>query len=185
MTLIVEDGTGLPNAESYVSVADFDTYCTTRGITFTGSPDTTAKEVALRKATAYIDTRYRYKAARQFTVKALEYPRAGLVDWSGMTITGVPSRVKAADCELAARALAGTDLFSDDERGGMVKSQQVGPISITYQDGAPTGVVFTAAFKALEPYIRDVLAAGPPAMATPSCPAFNFGMFDNNSGGPA
>jgi hypothetical protein len=35
VTLVIEDGTGKANAESYVSVADFRTYADGRGLDYT------------------------------------------------------------------------------------------------------------------------------------------------------
>lgn len=56
--LIVEDGSGLANAESYVSASDAASYAADRGLTFPASPADKA-EAALRRATAYIDNTYR------------------------------------------------------------------------------------------------------------------------------
>ena len=58
MALIVEDGTGVSGAESYISVVDADDYHTNHGNTSWGSADTTAKEIALRKASEYLDGKY-------------------------------------------------------------------------------------------------------------------------------
>ena len=60
MAFTVEDGTGLSDANSLASVAEFDAYCTERGIDVTGFADTTAKEVALVKGADYLKTVYYY-----------------------------------------------------------------------------------------------------------------------------
>lgn len=54
MALIVEDGTGLADAESYLSVADADTYHADRNNEAWQDYSTAEKEAALRKATQYI-----------------------------------------------------------------------------------------------------------------------------------
>jgi len=64
MPLIVEDNTGLANAESYISVADADVYLANMGRTSWAAATTAAKEIALRKATQYIDTAYSFRGAR-------------------------------------------------------------------------------------------------------------------------
>ncbi len=56
MALIVEDGTGLSTAESYVSVTDYQTYNTERGI-IDAAADGPIEE-RLRIATEYIDIRW-------------------------------------------------------------------------------------------------------------------------------
>lgn len=160
MSLIVEDGSGRADAESYLSVADFTAYCTARGLTFTAETDTVTEQ-KLRIATGYIDTVRRYKGSRTLAAQALEFPRAGLTDWGGLAITGVPARVKNACAELAYKAFT-ENLYVDLDRGGMVASQSVGPISVSYSDGAPAGKSFTAAIKLLEPYFRDAKEIGAP-----------------------
>lgn len=76
MTLTVETGIGFANADSYASVADADAYAANFGLTWAG--DATAKEVALRRATAFLDANYRarfpgYRVKRRD--QALEWPR--------------------------------------------------------------------------------------------------------------
>ena len=51
MSLVVEDGTGKADAESYISVADADTYHSNRGNTDWAALTTTEKEQLLRGAT--------------------------------------------------------------------------------------------------------------------------------------
>lgn len=157
MALIVEDGTGKSDAESYISVADADTYFSNRGNAAWADLTTEQKEQALRKATDYMVQAYRlrWKGVRKNTVQALDWPRsfvpredyqyAGL---NGYTTIGgsyyypsdsVPEEVKRACAELAVRASAGV-LWQD--AGAQVKSESVGPISVTYADGARQGVAY-------------------------------------------
>ena len=161
MSLVVEDGTGLPTAESYLSVADLDTYVSNRGLT-NAAATTPAKEAALRNATTFIDSFARYKGVRYSETQGLEFPRTGLTDWSGYTVSGIPNRLKNACAELAVKA-ASESLYTDADRGGMVKSESVGPISTTYMDGAPPEKLFTIAKRLLDQYIRKVneLMGGP------------------------
>ena len=55
MTLIVEDGTGKSDAESFASVASADAQMTALGITIWTSLVTEEKEQALRRATQYME----------------------------------------------------------------------------------------------------------------------------------
>lgn len=77
MTLVVEDGTGLDTAESYISATDADTYHALRGNTPWAALADADKEIALRKATEYLDARYgaRWKGARTVSSQALGWPR--------------------------------------------------------------------------------------------------------------
>ncbi|HEY6965899.1 MAG TPA: DnaT-like ssDNA-binding protein [Burkholderiales bacterium] len=153
MALTVEDGSGLASAESYLSVTDAKAYWTAHGLAL-GSATDAACEVALRNATIYIDSQWRFKGARLVAGQALEFPRSGLVDWSSAAITGIPRRLKDACAEAAFRALT-ENLFTDLDRGGQIKSETVGPLSVTYADGAPAGKTFTVVERLLAQYIRD------------------------------
>lgn len=94
MSLVVEDGMGLSNAESYVSTTELDAYFAKWGMS--GLPDSAAKkEVLLRKATRAIDTLYSFDGEKLTSTQALQWPRSGSVP------SGVPQVVKDATCEMA------------------------------------------------------------------------------------
>lgn len=153
MPLTVENGTGLSDADSYITVAAFKAYADDRGYSYAGYTDTQIEQ-KLRLGTQYVDTIQRYKAQRLVASQSLEFPRLELYDWSGILVEGVPLRVKNATAELAFRALSG-ELYADLDRGGQVQSESVGPISVTYKDGAPVGKFFTFAMNLLEPYRKE------------------------------
>jgi len=160
MTIIVEDGSGMANAESYLSVSDFKAYCDNRGMSYASQTDAVIEQ-KLRIATGYIDTVKRYKGQRLLSAQSLEFPRASLTDWGGIAVEGVPGRVKQACAELAYKAFT-ENLYTDLDRGGMVTSQSVGQISVSYADGAPVGKSFMSAMKLLEPFFRDSSTIGKP-----------------------
>jgi hypothetical protein len=175
MSLVVEDGTGKANAESYQSVAGLRAYADARGLTI--ADDDQVLEQKLREATEYVDTCQRYKAQRSSATQAREFPRTGLLDWSSMPVEGVPKRVVDATNYLAVVA-HGESLWTDSDRGG-VRSESVGPISTTY-DGSPVNKVFTTAMKLLEQYVRDPSEPLPViGFATPASGViFSVGMDD-------
>jgi hypothetical protein len=142
MTLIVEDGTGLPNAESYVSVAEADTYFTSLGNP-AWAADTAAKEVALRKATQYLDDTYQWKGKLVSDTQALGWPRTGVYDSEGRDISdSVPVKLKKAAFELALTSIT-TPLVEDLTNAAFVKREKVGELEVEYQAGAPTARQFT------------------------------------------
>ena len=132
MSLIVEDGTGLPNSESYISVLFADEYHAKRGNAAWTALDSAAKEAFLRRGTEYIDAVYTFKGHRLTDAQALAWPR---------DVAGVPVAVQRATAELALRSING-DLIPD--AGPQVKSETVGPISVTYMDGAANFTSFSA-----------------------------------------
>lgn len=187
MALIVENGTGLADAESYITVAELKSFCTSRGYSLAGSSDTVLEQ-RLRQAATYIDTILRYKGSKLSSGQALEFPRESLTDDAGLAVAGVPRRVKQAAGELAYKALAEA-LYQDLERGGKVVSESVGPISTTYADDAPGGKVWTLAHNLLAPYVRGNKDRNGPVFASAALPAteggtyFGLGMHDNPSSG--
>ena len=134
MPLVVEDGTGLDNAEAYISVADADAYHDARGNAAWAALAEPAKEAALRLGADYLGQAYglRWAGARLTDTQALDWPRVA---------KGVPEAVRRANAELAARAAAGP-LLAD--QGPAVKSETVGPLSVTYADGARQSVRYAA-----------------------------------------
>lgn len=103
MTLIVEDGTGLAGAESYVSVVDASTYYDEHGgPTANWTAATTAqKESALRYATTWLEARYLWPGAVSTYTQKRAWPRRFAYDTEGRLLTGVPEAVIEAQCEAA------------------------------------------------------------------------------------
>lgn len=160
MALIVEDGTGKSNAESYLSVADADTYVTNyRGAAHAWlSLDTTTKEVLLRRAALYIDNRYlnRWKGYATTDTQRLEWPRIDAVTSSGWYIAcnTIPEALKYAQVEAAIRLNEDeANVQPDLARGGKVKSEKVDVIAITYMDGAPSRTVYTQ----IDEWLKDLI----------------------------
>jgi hypothetical protein len=151
MTLIVEDGTALANAEAYITVAAADQYFSDRGNVAWAALLTPAKEQALRAATDYLSSVYalRWAGVRRTTTQALDWPRLfvqrkHVAGGYGMfplyyDESSVPVEVQRACAELALRASTAT---LNPDVGAQVKSQQVGPIQVTYIDGARQSQAF-------------------------------------------
>jgi hypothetical protein len=149
MALIVEDGNGLANAESYVSVADCTTYCTAHGLTAWTGADA-VKEVALRNATQYIDTNYSFKYDKTYVDQALEFPRYWW-DWDDAPMT----RLRSACCELAVKALSGS-LFVDADPSVTIKVK-VGPIEKTTRPSDQSGQV---RYKQVDALLKQLITGG-------------------------
>ena len=134
MALIVEDGTSLPNADSYLSVVAADAYHAAMGNAVWQPLPAADKEAALRRATQYLDTRYRWRGEPLTTTQALAWPRTA-AQWP-------VRRLQDATAELALRAAEQGSLYAD-EGAAAVKSETVGSISVTYADAQRGQVKFT------------------------------------------
>lgn len=100
MALVVEDGTGLTDSESYVSVAAADAYFAGVGNTSWPGLTETQKEQCLRVATDYIDRRFSYYGCRKQSSQAHEWPRYP----NYRDNTPMPAELIKATCEYAVRA---------------------------------------------------------------------------------
>lgn len=130
MDLIVEDGTGKPDAESYISVSDADVYFSNRGNAVWAALAAPAKESALRQATDFMFAAYRWAGSRTTAAQALDWPRAGAV-LNDLLVPSdvVPEVVRRACAELALRASAGS-LSPDAEP--VVTEKTIGPLTTKY-----------------------------------------------------
>jgi hypothetical protein len=141
MAIVVEDGTGLSNAESYVTVAFCDTYFSDRGdATWTGTD--AEKEEALRKATEYLDVTYTWIGSIKVDTQALGWPRDGAWDKEGRSLEDiVPLGVERATAEAALKALSAS-LLADTTNSDFVTKEKVDVIEVEYASGAPSGTQY-------------------------------------------
>lgn len=113
----VEDGDGLPGANSYLSVAEANDYHEGRGNTvWTVSTVTDAmKQAALVRATDYIDKRFgtKFRGWKQTSTQGLQWPRLDAEDNSGYLLQDIPVQLKQATAEYALRSLSLHELTPD------------------------------------------------------------------------
>lgn len=139
MTLIVEDGTGLSNADSYVSVLGADTYV---GDTFfSGSWSTTStpdKEKLLKNATRLLDSFYDFKGEKTVSTSSLRWPRTGVFDNDGVEVASniVPKGIVFATVEMAIALQNNNFLAENDARG--ISSLKVDVIEIQFERSEKT-----------------------------------------------
>jgi hypothetical protein len=123
---VAEDGTGLIDANSYCTVSFANDYFTERGNLTWDDAFTDAKEVALIKATDYIELRFanKFKDSTLFpdTPQALSFPRTGKI--------AIPVQLLRATCEYALRALSAelTADISNDLVVDTTTERVIGPI---------------------------------------------------------
>lgn len=158
MAFIVEDGTGLAAANSYVSVADADAYFLDRGNATWEDADTDVKQAALVRAAAALDGKYGalWPGVRATSAQALDWPRTGAYDRDGYYLELVPKAVKNAACEGALIELESAGALSPVlERGGAVIREKVGSLETEYAVGASAQTAYTAIAQALARIVRS------------------------------
>lgn len=142
--MVVEDGTGLSNADSFVSVAYADTYFTTRGVSAWAS--LTNKEALLIKATDYIEAVYSesWKGVTLNDTQSLSFPR--IID----DATVYPDRLLKAVCELALKANSG-DLLVDVEQRTI--EEKVDVITVKYAEYSDQKTQYSMVYGLISPYL--------------------------------
>src|SRR5450830_2066044 len=154
--LTIETGEGLPDAESYASVAAADARCASLGLTAWAALAEADKEIALRKAMIFMATyRVRWAGRRMNQRQALDWPRYGVkADGFPVPSNEIPVDVVNACIDLAARAGRGEDLLPDlDTDSNVIKKDKTGPLETEYfQNTADARERFVAVDTLLAPY---------------------------------
>lgn len=153
MAIIVEDGTGKSDAESYATVAYAITRHANLGNTAWALLTTEQQEQSLRLATEYLVQKYRsaIQGARKTSTQALDWPRYSVyVDGFLIPSDVVPVDWQNACCDLALKSSEGT-LLADLERG--VKREKVGPLETEFFEGSPESTRYQTIELMLQPYL--------------------------------
>lgn len=139
MALEVEDGTGLANADAFVSVEGCTEYCEAHGLAgWTEVPRSPAAddEAAIRRATSWLSNSFTWQGAKlKGRGQGQAFPRIGVIDEEGNDVpsTEVPIEIVQACCIAAA--------YERENPGGLtpnvslidrVKSEQVASIKVEY-----------------------------------------------------
>ena len=169
MAFVVEDGTGLANANSYVSVAEADAYLSLGGYTLWSDLAESERRHALVRATRYLTQMYRlrWKGTRATANQALDWPRNFVEreDYTYPTLNGstfiggyfyypdnvVPQEVKDVCCELGFRASSG-ELAPDV--GRLKKRSKVDVLEVEYESYAKPYTVYRAIDGFLAPLLK-------------------------------
>lgn len=142
MALVVEDGTGLSNAESYIDVEFSDSYFLKRGITEWAG--LTNKESLIIRAMDYIENNYAYQGTKLLSTQALQFPR--LI--CGESV--YPIALKNAVCELALKSNE-EDLLADTDKTTI--REKVGALEVEYDPNQDNTKSYNYVNKLLAPYL--------------------------------
>jgi len=160
MAIIVETGSGVPNANSYVTLSYCDTYFETKGYTTWVNGDDDLKECAIINACDYMET-LMWKGQKALSTYVLSWPRRGVYDADGYPIYSdtIPLQVQKAQCELALRFFQNKAPLADVSSGdSYIIKEVVGPIEISYSSSHPPNVQFPEVEALLRPWINSKLS---------------------------
>ena len=161
MAIIVEDGTGKIDAESFASVVEADAYVAKwyGAHADWGVLDEAGKEVSLRRGTLFVGSR-EYKGVRAVEDQAQSWPRIymGWIDGHYVDNSEMPVNIINASIEAAVRDAEGEILFPDhyDQRIAS-ESKGVGPLTkkYTYEYGKEPGKTFESVEKLIRPFLKS------------------------------
>jgi hypothetical protein len=155
--LVVEDGTGIANANSYVDRDYVDAYHLEMGNTdwvmksSTYESDPSESDLdgdrAMIRGARSLDRIFgnSWKGLQTFYgTQGLNWPRTG-VDYEGNAIerNELPRELKHAQCEAALREkVSPGSLLPDLERGGAIRKVKAGSVEVVYESGAPSTTIF-------------------------------------------
>lgn len=140
MALVVEDGTGLTNANAFVSSTDFKAYLDARGYDHSASSQTQIEQAIIR-ATDFLSNSYRWGGFKRRGrgnaqgEQSLAFPRTDLVDRDGYSVPfdAVPHEIKDATIEVARLELttpgAMTPTYTPHAR---VRMRKTGPLTTEF-----------------------------------------------------
>lgn len=184
MTLIVENGTIVANANSYVTVAEADSYWTDRVDEVWTDAEDAQKERALIQATDYMKQAWRliWKGSIVDSTQAQDWPRRGVdvpdffdpffrqvnvplqfQDTYFIPEDEIPNEVKTAQILLARDQMdssGNATITLQDSLGRKTKREKVGSLEVEYMNSADAGntrqtTLYWTAKKVIEPFLRE------------------------------
>ena len=160
MALVVETGTGLVNANSYISAADATLYIQTYTDGGAWSDDVTEQEKALLMAGQALDLNWgkRFTSFRVIGHQSMLWPRYSFYDADGQLVlnNSIPACLGKAQAELALMYMAGVDLFPNEPRTGQV-SQERTKVDVVETHVWYSGSADFSLFKKVDLILRPIL----------------------------
>lgn len=190
ITITVETGAVVAGANSFVSLADFKTYCDNRGRVYTAIYGDETIKAALIKMADYLND-IPWKGVKTGRDNPMAWPRygdesggslwnqiqwpasswVGVLDRDGFYIdtSAVPVEVVKAQNEGTWLILTGKDMEPVLNRGGQIKRQKVDVIETEYFATAPPTTEFKAVMNRLRGLLRSSGGDGVGTMEIDRC----------------
>lgn len=164
MALVIENGSGVTGANSYVTTTAARAYATARAITLPAAGSgTDPLEALLTKALDFIEgLRAEFQGVKVDADQALQWPRYGVVvDGYALDSDVIPTVLKSAQCQLACDAYS-TTLMPVGGGREVIKERVEGAVEVNYSPGSGSNPQpqFTAAMALLAPLLTTGLSGG-------------------------
>lgn len=153
ITITVEDGSGVADANAYVDVAAVKAYAEQRGVTLPSDDEEIAAMII--KATDYLESfACKYQGRKTDCDQSLQWPRTGVVlCCADYPSNQIPKQLKSAQCAAILIQNEGLVLQPNVTAADYVIEETVGPITTKYANPIQAGISaqFTALDSLLEP----------------------------------
>lgn len=146
-------------SDSYVTLAEYEAYVASQGLTPLSGNDA-SHEAELRRAAVVIDDSYSFIGLKQYQFQARAWPRLvrQLVDDWPIDPDTIPDAIKRAQMEMAWLIHTGVDPFAT--YNGAIKRERV-KVDVIEEETEYTGGKGRPAFTGVERILRPYLSAGP------------------------
>lgn len=154
MSLIIEDGSQVANANSFVTDAEYTTYSTARGLTVGAT--VSDREQELIKAVDYLQSvENSLQGYRSSSTQELIYPRQGVTLYGYVLASDkIPKELKNAQMEAAIYATSGSLLANTTNNN--IKSEKLDTLEVEYfKGGNSTNTQLTRVNAQLRPLLED------------------------------
>ncbi|MBQ0112635.1 MAG: hypothetical protein KBT03_05860 [Bacteroidales bacterium] len=156
--IIVEDGTCVPNANSYITYEEALEHQTARNRTDWLDLDEAARVASIIRGTEYIDSVFNWRGRRKYESQELAFPRVMLFDLDGFPVNGIPKRVKLAVLEATYYMSLNEDVELTTE-SGPVKRERADVVEMEYfanSSDSEGGEDTTSKYKPLNRILRGL-----------------------------
>lgn len=164
ISIIVEDGTGKEDANSYVSVSELISYASNRGVELSDS-DSTA--TLLIKASDYLESK-NYKGEKSYLLQALSWPRKNAYidsnSESPFPDNLIPKQIKIAQMQLALIVESGVDLMPTLNNSEIIIRDKVGPLETEYANPLQYGASLYPEMPQIDSLLAPLVSSGGAAL---------------------
>ena len=133
MTLTIENGTNVANANSYITLAEVRAFASARGITLSIVDATLESQII--KAMDWVESkRDQFKGSKTYTTQSLQWPRFNVyIDNLAFSSTSIPIELKNTLCQLVIEIHNGVDIYPNFT-GNFIKREKVDVIETEYSE---------------------------------------------------
>ncbi len=159
MALVIEDGTGKTNSNSFATAAEAIAYAAARGFSFP-SVEADVEPLLVKAADFLLGLEEGMKGLRTNQDQRLPFPRVRVLLFRNVDYIAsdeIPERLKEVQMRLAVSAYANSNVLIPDGTGQEVVREKVGPLEVQYAERG-TGTVhpqFNQAMDLLAPFLEN------------------------------